>query len=70
MCISAAGSLLITMGNNTGSFIRLAQLLARICHLHDGQLRDTHMCHVGDKLSSNAVYMTLIVVQNARVGQL
>ena len=53
MCISAAGSLLITMGDNTGSFIRLAQLLERTCHLHDGQLRDTQMCHVGDKLSCN-----------------
>ena len=70
MCISAAGSLLITMGDNTGCFIRLAQLLARICHLHDGQLRDTQMCHVGDKLSCNAVYRTIIVVQMAHVGQL
>ena len=69
-CISAAGSLLITMGNNTGSFIRLAQLLAIICHLHDGQLCDTQMCHVGDKLSCNAVYRAIIVVQKARVGQL
>ena len=64
------GSWLITMGDNTGSFIRFAQLLARICHLHDGQLRDTHMCHVGDKLSCNAVYRTLIVMQKAHVGQL
>ena len=39
----------------TPSFIRFAQLLARICHPHDGQLRDTQMCHVGDKLSCNAV---------------
>ena len=39
----------MAMGDNTGSFIRLAQLLARICHLHDGQLRDT-------QLSCNAVY--------------
>ena len=70
MCIAVAGSLLITMGGNTGSFIRLAQLLARICHLHDGQLRDTHMCHVGDKLSCNAVFRTITVVQKARVGQL
>ena len=70
MCISVAGSLLITMGDNTGSFIRLAKLLARICHLHDGQLRDTQMCHVGDNLSCNDVYRTIIVVQKARVGQL
>ena len=70
MCISAAGSLLITMGDNTGSFIRLAQFVPIICHLHDGQLRDTQMCHVGDKLSCNAVYRTIIVVQKARVGQL
>ena len=68
-CISAAGSLLITM-SNTGSFIRLAQLLAIICHLHDGQLCDTQMCHVVDKLSCNAVYRAIIVVQKARVGQL
>ena len=67
MCISAAGSLLITMGDNTGSFIRLARLLARICHLRDGQLRDTQMCHVGDKLSCNAVYRTIVVVQKARL---
>ena len=58
------------MGDNIGSFIRLAQLLARICHLHDGQLHDTQVCHVGDKLSCNAVYRTIIVVQKARVGQL
>ena len=70
MCISGAGSLLITTGDNTGSFIRLAQLLARMCHLHNGQLRDTQICHVGDKLSCNAVYRTIIVVQKARVGQL
>ena len=70
MCISATCSLLITMGDNTGSFIRLAQLLAIICHLHDGHLRDTHMCHVYDKASCNAVYRTIIVVQKARVGQL
>ena len=57
MCISGAGSLLITMGDNTGSFIRLAHLLARMCHLHDGQLRDTQIRHVGDKLSCNAVYI-------------
>ena len=69
MCISASGSLLITMGDNKGYFILLAQLLARICHLHDGQLGDTQMCHVGGKLSSNAVYRTIIVVQKARVGQ-
>ena len=62
MCISGAGNLLITMGDNAGSFIRIAQLLARICHLHDGQLRDTQICHVGDKLSCNAVYRTIIVV--------
>ena len=66
----AAGVLLITMSDNTGSFIRLAKLLAKICHLHDGQLRDTQMCHVGDKLSCNAVYRTIIVVQKTRVGQL
>ena len=42
----------------------------RMCQLHDGQLRDTQMCHVGDNLSCNAVYRTIIVVQNARVGQL
>ena len=70
MCISAAGSLLVTMGDNTGSFIRLAQLLERMCHLQDGQLRDTHMCHVGDKLSCNAVYRTIVVMQKARFGQL
>ena len=70
MCISVAGSWLITMGEYTGSFIRFAQLLARICHLHDGQLRDTQMCHVGDKLSCNAVYRTIIVMQKAHVGQL
>ena len=70
MCISGAGSLLKTMGDNTGSFIRLAQLLARICHLHDGQLRDTQICHVDDKLSCNAAYRTIIVVQKAHVGQL
>ena len=70
MCISGAGSLLITMGDNTGSFIRLAQLLAIICHLHNDQLHDTQMCHVGDKLSCNAVYRTIIEVQKARVGQL
>ena len=70
MCISGAGSLLITTGDNTGSFIRLAQLLARICRLHDGQLRDTQICHVGDKLSCNAVCRKIIVVQKAHVGQL
>ena len=70
MCIPGAGSLLITTGDKTGSFIRLAQLLARICHLHDGQLRDTQICRVGDKLSCNAVYRTIIVVQKACVGQL
>ena len=70
MCISASGSLLITMGDNTGYFILLAQLLARICHLHDGQQSVTQMCHVGDKLSCNAVYRTINVVQKARVGQL
>ena len=58
------------MGDNTGSFIRLAQLLEIICHLHDGQLRDTQMCHVGDKLSCNAVYRTIVVMQKARFGQL
>ena len=56
--------------DNTGSIKRLAQLLANICYLHDGQLRDTQMCHVGDKLSCNAVYRTIIVGQKARVGQL
>ena len=65
MCISVAGNWLITMGDNTGSCIRFAQLLARICHLHDGQLRDTQMCHVGDKLSCNTVYRTIIVMQKA-----
>ena len=70
MCISAAGSWLITIGDNMRSFIRLAQLLERICHLHDGQLRDTQMCHVGDKLSCNAVYRTIVVMQKARFGQL
>ena len=38
--------------------------------LHDGQLRDTQMCHVGDNLSCNAVYRTIIVMQKAHVGQL
>ena len=68
MCISAAGSLLITMGDNTGYFIRLAQLLAIMCHLQDGQQSDTRP--VGDKLSCNAVYRKISVVQKARVCQL
>ena len=56
--------MLITMGDNTGSFVRLAQLSARNCHLYDGQLRDTQICHVGDKLPCNAIYYrTIIVVQ-------
>ena len=40
-----------------------------VCHLRDSVCQ-LHMCHVGDKLSSNAEYRTIIVVQKARVGQL
>ena len=58
------------MGDNTGYFIRLAQLLARIWHLQDGQQNDTQMCPVYDKFSCNAVYRTIRVVQKARVCQL
>ena len=70
MCISGAGSFLITTADNTGSLIRLAQLSPRNCHLHDGQPSDTQVCHVGDKLSCNAVHRTIIVVQKTRVDQL